>query len=264
MPEPTVILGCGPAGLFAAHAIVQSGGQPLIFSTKVKSEFPGAQYLQQPIPGLTSEKPDGEIHTYLYGSKESYANRVYGDPEIATSWPMYSHEQDPAWDLRAAYDRAWELYSDIVIDSEISPSDIDEFTASFPVVISTIPAWALCGHLRGNDRHKFDQMQINVTSASVMPHDDENYVVYNGTDQGGWYRCARVFGVESTEAIPSKLSAEERTAVEWRAGYKILGNNCNCHPNLVRAGRLGTWQRGVLTHHAFGTALAAYMERLAA
>lgn len=256
--KPVVILGCGPAGLFAAHGVAQAGGHPLIFSKKAKSQFAGAQYIQEAIPGLADE-PDGEIYTYLLGVKERYATRVYGSPDHATSWPDFDKEPEPAWDIRKAYDRAWDLYEGGIVDMEIKPEDVAELTASFPVVISTIPAWSLC---ECPEDHEFASMQIWTTRTSIIKPPNENYVVYNGTEQGSWYRCARIFGHESTECTnPAHSSSESK--LFWTAGYKILGNNCDCHPNLHRTGRLGTWRRGVLTHHAFKAAIELYSERLA-
>lgn len=260
MEKVTVcVLGCGPAGLFAAHAIAMAGGVPVIASRKVKSEFPGAQYLQRPIPGICQPEPDGHIRTYVLGTKEKYAELVYGDPTVATSWPQYTGAPEPAWDLRAAYDIAWDMYEDQIIDTELAPNDVEEMTSTFPVVLSAIPAWELC---KCRAQHKFDQMTIAV-NRFIYWHppqkDPPNFVIYNGSGHGAWYRTAKIFGHESTEAIPAKVADMS----DWRVGYKILGNNCDCHPNMTRVGRLGTWKRGVLTHHAFDSALAAYHERLA-
>jgi hypothetical protein len=250
--KPVAILGCGPAGLFAAQAIKTAGGQPVIISNKMKSKIYGAQYLQRPIPGLCSPYPDGLIYTYLLGTKEQYAERVYGDPNIATSWPDFQPEPQPAWDLRIAYDRAWEEFHEQVIDTEIHPEDVADLTANFSVVISTIPAGTICER---PDEHDFEFMDIRVAKFSVMQSKADNYVVYNGTSSGGWYRCAKIFGHASTEAA-------QNVPKSWESGYKILGNNCDCHPNLIKTGRLGAWKRGVLTHHAFEDATNAYMERL--
>jgi hypothetical protein len=258
MSNVVCVLGCGPAGLFAAHAIKMAGGEPVIMSKKVKSVIAGAQYLQRPIPEICPPCQDGLIYTYLRGTKEGYAERVYGDPSIGTSWPELPPEPAPAWNLRLAYDFAWAKYSDQVVDIAIGPDDVDDLTANFPTVISTIPAYALCS----NPNHHFDKMRIAHWSRSIESGVGHNYVIYNGgPGGGGWYRCARIFGVESTEAL--NIVGYHPEGPKWEWGWKILGNNCDCHPNLVRTGRLGTWRRGVLTHHAFEHATAAYMERLA-
>jgi hypothetical protein len=147
------------------------------------------------------------------------------------------------------------------VDIELQSEDIPDLTANFATVISTIPAYAICS----NESHHFDKMLIAVWKHSIAPDESDvsNYVIYNGEQPQprslNWYRCARIFGVESTEAVIELGSLPK----DWVRGWKILGNNCDCHPNLIRTGRLGAWRRGVLTHHAFEHATAAYMERMA-
>jgi hypothetical protein len=61
---------------------------------------------------------------------------------------------------------------------------------------------------------------------------------------------SRIFGHESTEA---RAQPAHRQEAGWESGFKVVNNNCDCHPNIVRAGRMGLWTGGVLTHHAFET-----------
>lgn len=264
MEKPVAILGCGPAGLFAAHAMATVGAPFIIISIKQKSEIAGAQYLQSPIPGIADiDRPDGEIKTVLLGDKESYAERVYGNRNEATSWPDFAPEPEPAWDLRRAYDKAWSLYEPMIMDQKVTTEDVVDMTARFPVVINTTPMWNLCEY---QSAHRFDSMNILVSKQmeyTGLPDvwgPDDHIVVYNGTQYGDWYRTARIFGHESSERV---YHSGVEVPHGYTAGYKILGNNCNCHPNMTRTGRLGTWKRGVLTHMAFEHALTAYLERMA-
>lgn len=264
MEKPVAILGCGPAGLFAAHAIAQLGAEFVIFSVKQKSVIAGAQYLQKPVPGIAElTRPDGYIKTVLLGDKFNYAKRVYGDAHEATSWPEFPPEPEPAWDLRKAYDKAWDLYHNQVIDQRIDGDEVADMTARFPVVINTIPAWSICQHQR---THEFRSMNILVSDQmeyTGLPNlwtEDEHVVVYNGTEEGDWYRTAKIFGHQSAERVYIQGNGVPQG---YMPGFKILGNTCDCHPNLTRTGRLGTWSRGVLTHMAFEHAAAAYMERTA-
>ncbi|HEY7420289.1 MAG TPA: hypothetical protein VH593_34240, partial [Ktedonobacteraceae bacterium] len=80
-----VVLGCGPAGLLAAHACSLNGADVRIFSLKRPSYISGAQYLHQAIPGL-SGAPDGDIMITKVGTREGYAKKVYGNANKATSW----------------------------------------------------------------------------------------------------------------------------------------------------------------------------------
>lgn len=240
------ILGAGPAGLFSAHVAQTVGCEVVIISKKYKSPIIGAQYLHRPIPDLhlSNAVPDDTVATYLLGNKENYTERVYNDRTLGASWGKLSAAPTivPAWDLREAYDIVWERYAPQIIDQEIEARDVDEFTANFEVVISTIPQWRIC-----TGDHRFESVPIVVKQGVVQDdHGHENFVIYNGTKFGSWYRTSQIFGVQMTEGIASPKNDEEH----WDdVGYKVVGNNCDCHPNLVRTGRHGLWQRGILTHH---------------
>lgn len=257
--KPVVILGCGPAGLFAAQAVTLSGGQPLIFSKKKKSEIYGAQYLHRPIPGFSLERV-GRLRIFKLGEESEYAQRIYGDPALPTSWSKLPEQQD-IWDLREAYENAWHKFKDLILDTELDFAEVEDMTARFPVVISTIPLWSVC---KGG--HRFNSIPILVNKKveySGLPdyfNPEDNFMIYNGTEYGDWYRTSQIFGHASTEMIPSKTDSPNG---HFELGFKVAGNECDCHPNMIRAGRMGTWERGVLTHHAFEKAIEAFADRLA-
>lgn len=251
-----VILGCGPAGLFAAQACKLSGIEPVIISKKQLSIIYGAQYLHQPIPGLTAD--DGSdtflVHTMRNGTPEEYAERVYGDAQRVTSWEKVQPVR-PAWDLRTTYGVAWDQFEDSIIDQFIDGSLLNEFSANFDLVISTVPRWSICL----NPEHSFPSIPIMVKDKVEFEIGGapDNYVVYNGTPEGLWYRVSNIRGHASTEAIahPSLLHQG------WELGFKIMDCDCDCHLGVVHAGRMGRWESGVLTHHAFEDAIAAISDR---
>jgi hypothetical protein len=84
-----------------------------------------------------------------------------------------------------------------------------------------------------------------------------NYVIYNGTTQGLWYRASRINGYEATEALAHPALVNDG----WSLGFKVQDTDCDCHPNVVRAGRMGKWKSGILTHHAFEDTIAAINDR---
>lgn len=259
MQSPVVILGCGPAGLFAAQAITECGGEVVIFSKKQKSQIWGAQYLTGAIPGLTQLAPETRVHSIRLGTKERYSQRVYGTPATPSSWGEAKDWYEPAWNLQGAYDKAWEKFEPLIVEQSLDATDVEAMTAYFPLVISTVPRWAIC---RGE--HTFTSISILIHKEGHLyeDQDDEDQVVYNGTDENGWYRTSHIFGRSSIETLAMDRSLyffhESRNNCE--PGYKIEGCDCDCHPNLVCTGRLGTWQRGVLTYDAYKDAVAAYQE----
>lgn len=258
---PVIILGSGPAGLFAAQAVDSMGGEPQIFSVKKKSELVGPQFLHQRIPGLSEGTDWREVDVYRLGTPEGYIRRVYGDSATPSQWYEKEHWKLQAWNMQAAYDRAWDKFESRIVNQKLDARDVEEMTAYFPIVISTIPLWSIC-----KGEHTFESVSVLVVNDVVRKSlygDIKNYIIYNGSDDHGWYRTSYIFGKAITETV-----ATDRTHSLFRehndvvAGFKIVGHDCDCHPNLIRAGRMGTWRRGVLTHHAYDVAVEAYGEAM--
>lgn len=182
---------------------------------------------------------------------------MYGDGKRVTSWAKVAPQQ-PAWDLRLAYDNAWAKYEPYIIDVEMDAESVADFSSKFELVISTVPLWSICE----NDRHRFNSRPILFKQNILYPDlpgfkiPEKDSVVYNGTIVGDWYRASNIFGHSSIEARPAPWLVQHG----WNLGFKIVGNNCDCHPNVVRAGRMGKWKAGELTHHAFATSLDAITE----
>jgi hypothetical protein len=251
------VLGCGPAGLFAAQALSLHGFNPVILSKKQKSVIYGAQYLHKPIPGLSSQRADGVIRTIRAGREDIYAHRVYGAGQAVTSWRSVRPLAD-AWDLRSTYDRAWNKFQESIADIALAPDDIAELTSEFDLVISTVPLWSIC--LKPKE-HSHDSLSILVKKdlEELIVVQDENWVLYNGTHDHDWYRASQIFGHTSAEARANPTLVASQHG--WEIGFKVIGNNCDCHPNVVRAGRMGLWTRAVLTHHAFEKACEAIADQ---
>jgi hypothetical protein len=281
MPDANVlILGCGPSGLLAAHAVERLGGEPVIMSRKTKSVLPGAQYLHEPIPDLHDPRePDGVIRTIRRGTAEGYASKVYGCPDAPTSWGL-APEETAAWDLRATYDLLWYRYQDRIEDTEITREDLWQFSRSldFDLVISSIWAPSLCAPewrrpTEGIGDHRFEHEKMYVIDWAP-PEVEDNTVLYSGDPDHEWYRCSRVFGHASSEATNHSLDGSigylqpdarrADTLLRVKTGIKVVGTTCDCFPQIKRVGRYGTWRRGYLTHHAFADATNHYNARFAA
>lgn len=270
--ERVLILGCGPSGLLAAHAVERLGGEPVIMSVKRKSPLLGAQYLHVEIPDLTGE-PDGVVRTVWEGTREGYAAKVYGSTGYATSWRLATPERE-VWSLRRIYDILWDRYQDGVIDAEISRTDLAEAERAYPLVISTIPATRLCAPewrrpMEGID-HRFHHQVMYVGDFSPSK-EQGNVVVYDGRPEVPYYRTSRVFGCEQTEFSAASMDfkaeyadipilADTQHGYELRKGIKVVATDCDCFPRIKRAGRYGTWRKGYLTHHAFRDATNYYRE----
>lgn len=246
-----LILGCGPAGLFAAHAATLSGMNPVIVSKKRKSEMFGAQYLHQPIPEVSGDPFD--VSYELHGEVAGYREKVYGPGFRGTTSPEDLGSAHEAWDIRAAYDNLWLRYVNDIENFEFRGSeDVHALIQGMPNIshyVSTIPAQMLCI----DQTHQFQAQKVwaigdaperGIFSPVQQPL---NTVVCSGERDVSWYRSANILGYHTTE-WPEK----KRPPIEGISPVaKPIGTNCNCAPMVHRVGRYGTWTKGVLSHEAF-------------
>ncbi len=252
-----LILGCGPAGLIAAHAAKTFGADIAILSKKRPSHMKGAQYLHRPISGIDCGDPF-QIDYQLKGSPMGYRMKVYGPKYMGTVSPEDLAEPHSGWDIRRAYDALWDLYGHAVTDWQASPiglkSMLDHYAPS--VTISTVPAPTLC-----SQNHSFLATNVFSTDSlsSVGIYMPENTVVCNGEEAPRWYRAARIKGWETIE-----WPGDSKPPITplWSVP-KPTDNNCDCFPQVIRGGRYGVWRKGVLSHEIYDETLKAlqnYME----
>jgi len=241
------ILGCGPAGLLAAHAAQQRDIPYIVYSIREPSKIHGAQFLHEDIPGLTPEEPDGMVTFEFRGTKEGYAKKVYGDSSIDVSWDRYSGEV-PAWDLRTLYDAMWRTHYDNIFDVEIRGEFIQKLLRDEDLILSTINPLGYCQH-QDDLSHTFSVQPIQVYQTSFIEIDD-NTVVYSGDPADTWMRCSRLFDDLSAECPGgSVMLPGERIA----RVNKPLFTDCDCYmeENFHRLGRYGEFKRGLLVNDAF-------------
>lgn len=244
------VLGCGPAGLLAAEAARQEGYRVSVFSVKQKSRTLGAQYIHEPIPGVTPSEPDGKVRFTYWGDSAVYARKVYGDPGAETSWGSFGGLMD-AWSMTTVYDVLWELWEPHIKDKPVKPEEIGLALGVFDHVISTIPLPTIC-----RAGHSFPYAHV-WASARARREAFDNEIIYNGLPGDDWYRSSWLFGMGSTEWPGSCYDpASAGNASAGRDGAlvplrKPLRNDCDCNSRLIRAGRFGRWEKGVLAHHAY-------------
>lgn len=248
--KPIAILGCGPAGLLAAHAAASARKKFVIFSRPEPSRLGGAQFLHKEIPGLTLEDPI-EITVMAEGTPEIYRDKVYGTNERVpfVSFPKMAHHTLEAWNLIATYERLWSAYASHIVETEVNAMWLHENEGKFKKVLSTVPASAICKTNSGmiQEVHMFQGQRIWIYTEALNANMPDNTIWYDGTRDRSWYRQSRLFGVGGTE-YPIQVSPPVKPLVH---GRKPIWNNCNCFPKVVRLGRFGQWKKGVLTHDAF-------------
>lgn len=246
-----LILGCGPSALFAAHASECAGLKPIIVSKKRKSEMFGAQYLHRPIPEVSG---DGfQVSYELKGFAEGYKEKVYGLGYRGTVSPDELLGEHTGWDIRSAYDELWQHYQDGIENVEFSsPIEVASFLAGVPAAhfVSTIPAVNLCA----NPNHGFSATRVwsigDAPERGVFVPTEKpptNTVVCSGLREDSWYRKSNILGFNTVEWPTNRKPPFDGVAEV----IKPTGTNCNCLPQVHRAGRYGKFQKGVLSHESF-------------
>lgn len=245
------VLGCGPAGLMAAHALYTHGAPVKVFSRKQKSTMYGAQFLHRPIPDMTPRDSTASIEYMLRGTAEGYRSKVYGPHWDGTVSPEDFTGMVRAWDIRATYDALWDKYENFITDVVIHAGVIRSLMDNGWSIVNSIPKPALC-----YQDHDFasteiiaagDAPDIGIDIGKMYRCIDDT-VICDGTADVAWYRLSRIYG---------------HTTVEWPGGIsrvpvvtasrvkKPLQHWCNCWPDMIDVGRYGTWHKGVLSHDGY-------------
>jgi hypothetical protein len=251
------IYGCGPSGLLAAHAVALEGCEPVIVSIKEKSQIGGAQYLHEPIPGVSPSAPDGYVNFVKEGTREGYAEKIYGDPMAPCSWDQWEEGKRPMWSMHDMYERLWAEYASLIRDREVRSHNAGIIAEDFDLTISSIPSHFLCY----SPHHQFLKADVWLGHTAAR-HCPDDTIIYNGESTVAWYRTSRLFGHEASESM-RPIPWHEPTA-KTRRGFKPLSNNCNCHSEVHRVGRFGMWRKGVLVHDSFKQARELVVANLAA
>jgi hypothetical protein len=252
--QPIAILGSGPAGLLAAHAARQFSDREInIYSLGIHSVIPGSVYLHESIPGVTEPYPDNYVQYIRMGTAEHYAQKVYDDAARNTGWEHYMRTY-PSWNALRAYDRLWETWGHQVVHVEVRPEELAEIEHYSDLVISTIPAQAICNMPRS---HTFLGAPYWIKTLATPPLDEKrDVVVYNGLPQDAWYRWSVLGGVCSIEStVDGYLKGPDVVT-----GLKPISNDCDCWPTVVRCGRWAEWRHGILLNHAYNKAVDAVKE----
>lgn len=254
------VLGCGPAGLLAAHAARLMGHEINIFSDKKEpSRIGGAQFLHRHIQGITDLKADGLVDFMFKGRKSGYALKIYGDENAPTSWDSYKEGLHEVWNMQKAYDQLWGLYQGAIYEEEVDKGWVymhDEYE----VILSCIPAPVLCDHTgefqeRGGGTTTYKTCDFTGQPVWISEEPDflgsEMQIIYNGYESIPWYRWSSLFGHSFLE-FASKPAERPSVRVNKPLSTTCPGPN---RPGVYRLGRYGAWEKTRLIHHAFEGAL---------
>ena len=253
------VIGVGPSGMAAALAAIDHGDQVVLFDRSHKpSQLFGCQYLHAPIPGFM-DAPQTNVTYQLIGSATDYRRKVYGDSWFGKVSPEGLAGNHQAWDIRDTYRRmrntVYAFTSGRRFTYNIQRGQIDYIRLHRPdAIISTIPAPALCYR-----NHEFRSHEIYAQGSRIpVPARDPDFIICDGTDNIDWYRSSCVFGYTTMEWPLEAEATIPKGAVKVR---KPLVSYCDCHPEVIRAGRYGEWRKGRLVSHVYSNVWNALEER---
>lgn len=252
------VLGCGPAGLAAVHAVRQAtAGEATthVFSRKQVSPLYGAQYLHKPIPWLPDPVPTQDVSYVLQGDVEGYRLKVYGaegyrmaEPSSVEVLPPLA----PAWDIRATYRQLCDLYWPLVTETDVDAPGLRMLVeqGNYDLIVNTIPLQALC-----DEGHPFQSQEIWAKgSTKELPETGTGgIVICNGRENPAWYRSSHIFGYSTLEWPHNYGRKPPVSGVALVR--KPLRHKCTCWPwketGMLFVGRYGAWRKGYLVHHAY-------------
>jgi hypothetical protein len=247
------IVGCGPAGLAAAHAAVGLGAEVTIYGPGVKSPQNGPLLIQRPIPGINNGHPDGTIHQIVIGgSILDYRYKLYGDVNIGINGDVLQKEYH-AWDHRETYDKLWDLYNSLIHEAHISGIGLFRMHNYADLVVSTADASRMCVT---KGVHRFLFKEVAITPECSYPGQPDNTIVFNGGHEYQWVRSSRVFGVPVTEWNIDDAPPGARII------RKPIGTDCNCYPHVLRTGRFGAYKNEVWVDTAYNDTRAALVSMM--
>jgi hypothetical protein len=263
------VLGYGPAGLIAAKVLMDEGHDVEVIGAGGKSVIGGAQYLHENVMNPHNTKPEDYISFLKMGRRDVYAQKVYGDQTVDVSWDHYEGTVE-AWSLLPVYDTLWTYFEDKLIHDTFNGISLAGLvnTERYDMVFSSIPQHALCLF---PSHHTFPRVKIALVPWS--PLKVPNTVLYSGRAADEWYRTSNIFGQQWSE-FGGNFKAEyydeimspdgdddEREFLPITRGFKPMGTNCDCHPEVTRIGRFGLWDRKILLHHVPAQVRAALEAR---
>jgi len=236
------VIGCGPSGLAAAHAAVGLGADVRIIGPKKQTPQRGPIMLHRPIPGINNSHPTGYVRQIVVGgSILDYRLKLYGDVNIAINGDIL----EPGfhtWPVPEAYDKMWELYSELIDDRILHPRDVAALENHSDLVVSTAPASSLCWHPAS---HQFHSVPIALVFRTVYENQIDNTVIYNARTEDAWVRSSSIFGERVTEYKPEDCPEADLVI------RKPLSTTCDCHPRVLRTGRFGRWHNETWIDHAY-------------
>lgn len=244
-----IVIGCGPAGLAAAHAAVGLGADVEVIAPKKKTPQNGPLLMQRPIPGINVDHPDGTIRQFVVGGTIlDYRYKLYGDINIGINGDQLMPKYH-AWKHGETYDKLWRMYHTLIRDRIVTATEMRHMHEVADLAISTANAEQMC--CNKDFTHTFTSVTVAITQRSSYLGQINNTIVFNASPDVPWVRSSMVFGVQSTEWPITEAPGDAR------AIRKPIATNCDCYPHVLRTGRFGAFKNEVWIDTAYWDAYNA-------
>jgi hypothetical protein len=262
------VIGCGPAGLAAAHAAYGLDAEVTVISPGLKSPQRGPLILQRPIPAITTDHPYGYIRQIVIGgSILDYRYKLYGDINISIQGNILKKGYH-GWNHIEAYDKLWRLYMgnepDVPdenwngratrINKFVTPLELHDMRTQFDLIVNTAPLRNLCH----NGKHVFTFKAVEITDGYSYPNQPPDTTIFNAGDKYPWVRSAWLFGNSCTEWLASTAPRD----LEPFVIRKPINHTCNCYPFVLGTGRFGAWRNETWVDTAYYDTRDAIMSML--
>lgn len=203
-----------------------------VYGPGIMSKLRGPVLLQRPIPGITLTHPDGFIEQIVIGGNIlDYRRKLYHDVNISINGDVLEKGYH-AWRMEDTYAALWENYSDRIRQEHVSPESLEGLAQEYGLVINTAPAREFCT----DSSHIFVGKTVLLTWDTQIEDQRLNTIYFNADESVPWVRSSNVFGNVVTEW------PEEVAPLGAHPIYKPISTTCDCHPNVLRTGRFGSWR----------------------
>lgn len=209
--------------------------------------------MQQPIPGINTDHPDGYIKQIVVGgSILDYRYKLYGDVNIGINGDIL-RDGYHAWKHRETYNALWERYSSLINGRVLCPEEMLDLPDQFDLVINTAPIDKLC---MTPSAHQFETAAVYVTPTARYPGQPDNTIIFNANSDDRWVRSSKVFGVECTE-WPRWEQGGRYAGKNGILIRKPISTNCTCYRRILRTGRFGKFRNETWIPDAYYDTLSA-------
>lgn len=245
IPTSVAIIGGGPSAAFAYRACWDMHLNPTVYADELITPS-GAFYIHKmpsTCPMTIREQYKKRVSWISLGTAEGYAEKMWGDPNIKTSFPVLPR-------MEIGYDPAiigW-LWTDVILTpcGRLTDAGVATLADQYDLVIQTFPT-------DESKKHR-DIEHIPVLSKKIEPM-DHIILLYSG-DEAPWVRMAFVgdtLSVEYPKTFPSTIDLLPwtfssmpdlpPTTKRWTKGPAS---------NVELIGRFAQYDRKMLSHHAYG------------